>query len=259
MRAVIPQAWLEFTEPLEGGLNFPYADKLGLVTTGYGDLIDPLSRAMGLPWMIGDRRATGAEIAAAWWKVKNDPLSAAEGWRHAIKLTDIRLRPEAVHALVFGKLRENDAALREQFPSFEAWPACAQMALHSWAWACGPRAHYPKMFAALREQDFDLAAVEIYIPEDGPDHVRGTADDNRGLIPRNVANAILLRNASRVQAFKLDPDLLDWKRDLGVAEITTAPEVDNPASEPTIYCGPVAHVDPSEYLQNRDDDPDDAA
>ncbi|HZM26941.1 MAG TPA: hypothetical protein VFB89_06270 [Gemmatimonadales bacterium] len=256
MRQVVKEAWLEFTEPLEGGLNYLYADKLNLITTGYGNLVDPLSMAMALPWMIDGRAARPDEIATAWWTIKNDPNSAWRGHTYAKTLSALRLLPEAVHDLVYGKLRSNDAELGEAFAEFEEWPAMAQMAMHSWAWACGAHSPFPELFKALRKQDFAAAAVHIHINEDGADRIHGTADDNRGLIPRNVANKILMRNAAKVLAFKLDPDMLEWKRDLGPPDITTAPELENPASEPTICVGPIAHVDPSDYLRNRDDEDD---
>lgn len=239
VRQVVQDRWLELNGPIEGGLPYLYADKLGLVTTGYGDLVDPVSMALGLPWMVDGRRARSDEIAVAWWTVKNDPMAAVRGHLYAKDLpgNQIRLLPAAVDDLVFAKLRANDEVLQGMLPDFAEWPACAQMALHSWAWACGPHAHFPRLIAACRARDFDQCAVEIHLDEKG----------NPGLAPRNVADVFLMRNAARVQAFKLDPDLIEWTRDLGVAEITTAPEMENPASCPTLYCAPV------------DVEPDDAA
>lgn len=72
---------------------------------------------------------------------------------------------------------------------------------------------YPHMFAALRERDYALAAVEIFMKEMTPEGIRNT-----GLIPRNVANRILMKNAARVDAFKLDPDMIEWRVDLTVSE-----------------------------------------
>lgn len=226
MRAVVRDRWVEFTEPMEGGTNYPYADILQLITTGYGNMIDPVSMAMTLPWMIDGRPARADEIAAAWWRVKNDPLCARKGHLYAKTLTNIRLSPEAVQQLVFRKLESNDAVLAARFSNMPDWPACAQMAVHSLAWACGASFHFPKLAAALLAEDYEAAAVHCQINEwNGTKH-------NVGLIPRNVANRILFYNAARVQGFHLDPDTLDWTHLIAVTNAPTQPELP-PAEDPT--------------------------
>ncbi len=74
--------------------------------------------------------------------------------------------------------------------------------------------------------------MEIHLNEYTPEGLH-----NAGLALRNVANALLMRNAHRVQAFHLDPELLDWTHDLSVADVPTVPAVDNPASS-----DPIIHV-----------------
>lgn len=230
--------------PLEGCLDYPYADVLNLITTGMGNLIDPVSSAMGLPWQVDGREARGDEIAAQWWRVKNDPFCARKGHLYARGLTTIRLTQEGIKTVVFRKLDANEAVLLSRFPDMAGWPACAQMATHSLAWACGPSFHFPKLASALLARDFDAAAVACTINEwNGSVH-------NVGVIPRNVANRILYRNAQRVEAYHLDPDLLDWTHDLSVSDAPTLPTLDDPPSEPTV------HVDPGSYFE---DPPDDAA
>lgn len=257
MRAVVRSCYRGYTEPLEGGLDYLYADKYNWITTGYGNLVDPVSAAMGLPFVHLDGRvARGDEIAAAWHRVKNDPKAAQQGHRYAKTLTTIRLTPDGLERVFYGKLDSNDHALVHLLPDFEDLPACAQLAMHSWAWACGAGAKFPRLLEAVRERDFARASVEIHIDESGPDHILGTADDNFGLHPRNIANRILMKNAAHVQGFKLDPDFLDWKHEIAVSELPTTPELANPPSSGETVCvdpGPTLHVDPSEYLRNRDD------
>ncbi len=248
MRESVRASWIEMNTPLEGCLNYAYADVLGLITTGMGNLIDPVSTAMGLPWQLDGRAARGDEIAAQWWRVKNDPLSASRGHLYAKNLTTMRLTPQGVEMVVFRKLDANDAVLESRFPDMADWPACAQMATHSLSWACGPSFHFPKLASALLARDFDAAAIACTINEwNGSVH-------NTGVIPRNVANRLLYRNAQRVDSFRLDPSLLAWADDLSVADAPTIPALDDPDSEPntTASC-PTVYPSPLPYLG---EDPD---
>lgn len=246
MRGVVRERWLEFTEKLEGGIPYLYADIIGLVTCAYGNLVDPMSHALGLPWRHpGGVPASTSEIASAWQAVKNDRDAARYGHRYAASLTRIRLTREGMADLALGKLAANDAILARRLDGWDEMPACAQMAMHSLAWACGPAANFPKLFSALDAGDYDAAAVHIHINE-----WSGTVH-NRGLIPRNRAQKILMRNAARVVAYRLDPDLLEWEEELAVGEAVTVPALTDPPSEPTV------HVDPSVYLGNGE--PDDNA
>jgi len=288
VRQAVRDVWLELTGPLEGaGLTYPYADVLGLVTIAYGNLIDPVSIAMGLPFVHHDGRpARGDEIASDWWKVKNDPFCRTRGHRYAKTLTEIRLTKEGVERLVYGQLEANDRRLESRFPAMQDWPAMAILAVHSLSWACGPHFNFPDLVEALRDRDFAVAAGHIHINEWS--HMSdGTRVHNKGLIPRNVMNKILMRNAARVDAFRLDPDLIDWKHDLTVSDVDTAPELpaavdatpipvvisdsripprpSTAADQPTVGPRPILRADPSAYLRpdewlaNDPSDDDDAA
>jgi hypothetical protein len=47
-----------------------YADVLGLITTGQGNLIDPKPAALALPWRNRDGAlASSAEISAEWDRI----------------------------------------------------------------------------------------------------------------------------------------------------------------------------------------------
>jgi hypothetical protein len=47
------------TAPLEGVCTWPYLDSRGLVTTGIGDLVDPIELALPLPWHRADGSPAG--------------------------------------------------------------------------------------------------------------------------------------------------------------------------------------------------------
>ncbi len=234
MSDVVRAAWLDFTDPLEGGPSAPviYQDIRGKVTGPYGVLCDTPSEVAALPMDHPDGRpATAAEKVAAFHAVKNDPFAAQQGWRRAAKLSALRFSLANMHAMALAKWDVHDRILRARLPDWDTYPACARMALHSLAWACGANAHFPRMFQDVANRDFDGAAVEIRINEWTPEGLH-----NAGIIPRNRANEILMRNAQRVDSFKLDPNLLDWHDVIGVSDAETLTEVDNPDSYDHIPC-----------------------
>lgn len=207
MHSSVRAAWKAFNEPLEGAaIPYPYLDVKRLVTVGTGNLIDPIGSALYLPWTIDGRPATRAEIAADWKTLK----ALGDHTRHhkfAAALTRIRLSPQALDDLLFQKLDENYAYLKaNHFPEIDTYPADAQMAILSLAWACGsnwPRkgkGGFPKTKAAVLKRDWAFAATEGKI----------NADGNPGVIPRNHANERCFLNAVTVDGRGLDQSKLHW-------------------------------------------------
>lgn len=258
MRAVVRGQWLNFTEPLEGGPSAPviYQDIRGKVTGPYGILCDTPSEVAAMPLDHPDGRpATYAEKVAAYHAVKSDPDAARLGWRYAAKLSKLRFSLASMHAMAFAKLDTHDRILAARLPNrWDDLNACVQMAIHSLAWACGANAHFPRLFQAVADGDFELAAVEIHINEWTPEGLH-----NKGLIPRNVANKLLMRNAARVRDYHLDPDTLEWGHLIGVSDAETLPDLSqadpSPLPEDVTGSGGTVHV--LEYPV--DVDPDDAA
>jgi len=255
MRTAGVNVFTRYTGDLEGIVPYCYLDILGLVTVAIGNLVDPMSAALSLPMVHADGSpADRAEIAAEWQTLKamwcGTKVGAAKcPWRGvktclahlghlaAKRVAKLYLTPEGVAGVVGAKLAQNNAALVKRCPDFEDWPVDAQLGLHSWAWAVGSAAVFPRFIAALNDRDFDEAVKHCHINEDGPDRIPGTADDNWGLKPRNVANKIMFANAAKVQNFKLDPDELLY-------DVTHAPHV-GPTNVP-----PVDHVAPRQSWVN---------
>lgn len=205
MRPSVRQAFVAFTAPIEGVLSFMYLDVRGLVTTAIGNLIDPVTYALTLPWRRSNNEpATQDEIREEWAAVKARQDLKLHGGRAFEGLTNLRLDAQGIDEVVFSKLDMNDGILRGRFTKLETWPADAQLALHSMAWACGPWFNWPLLQRALERQDFQIAALECTIDE----------HHNPGVHPRNVANRVLFRNAARVKERGLDPDVLYWPKDL---------------------------------------------
>jgi len=247
MKSSVEAAFRAFSSRFEGAVNFMYLDVKGLVTTGIGNLIDPGGVAMALPWLKPDGTpASRGEIASEWANVKSrDDLKLRGGMIYKT-ITKLRLSDEGVTNLLLGVLHLNNAALVKRFPDFEDWPADAQLATHSMAWACGTGFRFPKLAAALLAADFRVAATECHMNTAG----------NPGLIPRNAANEVLYRNAAVTRDLHLDPDHLCWPTDMDLAVLKDAEAPDRIAEPEDIL---VLHQMPNmleAYMCMRDEDGD---
>lgn len=200
-----------------------YLDTLGLVTTGRGNLIDPVTPALALPWQMAlpggalGVLATHDQVVGEWMRIKALQSMKMRGGGAFAAVTTLRLSPEAVNNLTWGKLLENEEMLRRSFPNLENWCADAQLALFSMAWAMG--AGFAHLFPTFTSQvngghyllcagppgdaRIDLAARGSSWMRDG-DPGQTTPNKNPGLRPRNLANKVLWTNAQYSQ----DPEVL---------------------------------------------------
>ncbi len=181
-------AWRPFSEPLEGRVPYMYLDIKGLVTTAVGVLIDPEPMAHALPWRDATgARATSHQVRTAWGLVKNhaDP---ERHHREAGRLTTLRLTEADLDAIVDERLARTAAGLTKRFPEFPTWPADAQLATLSMAWAMGSAfwGKFPRWSAAADRREWRLCAGHGVI-RDGLNTPDPT-DDNAGVVPRNKLN-----------------------------------------------------------------------
>lgn len=177
MRPAVQAAFAPYSIKHEGYTPFMYCDALNLVTTGIGNLIDASARnstdtsvsamapALRLPWVHEStgEPATQQEVVEAWQRVKLAGMAKRGGFAYQ-SLTDLILTDAAIMDLVNERLRLNDAIIASRYPSYEQWPADAQFAIMSMAWAMGPAFHFPQFHAALTQEppDFEEAAVQSF-------------------------------------------------------------------------------------------------
>jgi GH24 family phage-related lysozyme (muramidase) len=212
MHPSVLQAFEPFSTKFEGFLPYMYLDIKGLVTTGMGNLIDPIGEALRLPWKRPDGSlASQDEIRAAWNAVKARTDLAPKFGQAFAGVTTLRLDKEGIEQLIARRLKENEDYLRTKFPGYGTWPADAQLGLHSMAWAMGPGFKFPAFEAAVNREppDFHAAAAASHMNDAG----------NPGLTSRNKANFELFTNAARVLEQGGDPSTLYWPGDvLGAAK-----------------------------------------
>lgn len=166
MRDSVRDKFLQFTIPLEGSTNWMYLDEEGLVSTGYGFLIDPIYEAHTLTW----RNSAGAivdstAVDAEWEHVKSRQDIRDLGGGAFRGITALRATLESLTYLLNDKLNVLDASFAARWPAYPSWPASAQMALLSLGWACGANFYHtwPRLSAALDAQDWRTAATECHI------------------------------------------------------------------------------------------------
>lgn len=205
LRPAVVEAFPGFSVRFEGRVLSMYLDILGLVTIGVGNLIDTVGQAVALPFIHEKtgQRATPAEIAEAWRTLKARKDLAKLHYKYAAALNDLRLTEAAVDDLVRSKLESNAAYITSKhYPRFPEFPADAQLAIMSMAWAVGPG--FPVKFGNFSQQvgkqDWLGAKACCKIREAG----------NPGVVPRNRANELCLDNAHTVAANGLDPSELNW-------------------------------------------------
>lgn len=183
MQAMVRDNWRKFNESLEGLVAWMYLDIKGLVTTGMGNLIDPIAAASSLPWRHADGTlASAADIATEWNNIKDNVALAHQGAEAARAVATLHLDDPDIDALILGKLDRDETILKSYaaFSDFDNWPADAQLGLLSMAWAMGPGfgPGFPHFSQACVGADFATAAVDCQMNTTG----------NPGLVRRNAAN-----------------------------------------------------------------------
>jgi GH24 family phage-related lysozyme (muramidase) len=232
--------FITFTTQFEGRVKWMYLDIKGLVSTGIGNLIDPVSLALPLPWVHNSDGASASqtEITNEWNKVKGDQSLAQKGYKAAAPpYTSLHLTDDQINQLVMSKLSQFEATLKKttEFANLDSWPADAQLGLFSMAWAMGPGfgPGWPSFRAACAAQDWAGAAKN--------GHMNDT--HNPGLRPRNQANVLLFTNAQAVKDQVLDYSVLHWPN--AVSAGTTPPPTTAPPSTPPPATAPPSTPPPA--------------
>lgn len=192
MRPVVAEAFPEFTARFEGRIPYMYLDVKGLVTVGLGCLIDPESLARSLPFVSKStgKRVPVEVIGVEWHNVKANTLLARQGHTMAARVTTLRLGEDAIDDLARVRLHATEEFLKRTLKDFDEWPASAQLATLSMAWAMGAGfTHtFPSWTKAALRHDWATCAKQCLMRTAG----------NPGLVPRNRANVKLFEGASRV-------------------------------------------------------------
>ena len=199
MKQAILSIFGEWSTQFEGRIPHMYLDVKGLVTIGIGNLIDPYSLAISLPFrrFSDGARASVGEIRGEWTRMKGAIHLAKQGHTAARKIATLYLTPGDIDELVIGKVQQFENYLRRGFPRWDSFPANAQLGIMSMAWAMGPGFYlkFPSFTKACNAQDWVLASKNCLM----------RTTNNPGLVPRNKANVKLFEAAAITQS----PEILD--------------------------------------------------
>jgi GH24 family phage-related lysozyme (muramidase) len=186
MHQSVLDGFYDFNIRFEGYVEHMYLDVKGLVTIGVGNLIDPVSQAELLPFRHkgNGQRATMAEVREEWHAIKAASRLAVQGARAAKGITRLYLTQSDIISLCRARLIANEYLLKKTFITWESFPAPAQTAILSMAWAMGGgfTKKWPLFKAACCAGDWEKAANECAIKSVG----------NPGIVPRNIRNRQLL-------------------------------------------------------------------
>jgi hypothetical protein len=177
MHAAAQAAWQTFITKDEGNIPYMYLDTKMLITVGIGNLIDPVSQALTLPFQFKANNAAGApvgraatrqEIEKEWLSLKNHAsktMLARNGHTSCARLTSLELTAATRQRLFDRVTAEHETQLVTYFPDFAKWPADAQLGLMAMAWGLGKYfpGKWPKFTAACKKEDFDTASAESRI------------------------------------------------------------------------------------------------
>ncbi len=187
-----------------------YLDVKGWVTTGVGNLIDPVGIALNLPFLHKKTRskATQQETKQEWDKVKGMQNLKKGGGGNFGQYTTLVLDDDAITNLIAQRLANNERVLKSKnaFKNFDTWPADAQLALLSMSWAAGPNKfdNWKRFNAACINMDFDTAATESHMKEERqPKEFKN----------RNKLTNFLFKNAAAVIASE-SAGFTQYKRDV---------------------------------------------
>lgn len=215
IRPAVRAIWLRFTEPLEGAISHFYRCTSEEVTIALGVMFKTPESALWLPLLRADGTpATSEEIVTEWQLIKITPGLGQAGYRAAAPLCKLHLTPQGIELATWRRLDEMAAKLAERFPDWPSYPADAQLAILSLAWACGTSFDYPKCAAAIRARDWTTAAAEcrIRVPD---------------LQVRSAEQKLHFLWAARVEREGLDPAELH-PGDPEARDPTPAPEPEGP-------------------------------
>lgn len=192
-------------------LPYMYTDSKGYVTTGTGNLIDPVGTALALPWTNPDGSPTSqADIEAAFNAVKGAyPGVQSTGSQ---SLTSIRLSPQALDDLMLKTISANQTILLERYSNFATIPADAQLGIHSisWAWGSGFDSVWGDNGVAFKNaianRDFTSAGQIMSAASQHEESI------NPGIVPRDQGNLVMFANAAKN---KLEPSKLYYPGTVG--------------------------------------------
>ena len=146
-------------EWFEGSIPWMYLDTRGNVTVGVGLMVPDAAAAQKLPFMIGSRAATEAEIAAEFARVHRSPMGRPALFYH--RDNGLVLEKAEIDSLLRTVLVGFEGEVRARLPGYDSFPDGVKLALLEMAYNLGPVGllrGYPRLITAVEAGNWAQAA-----------------------------------------------------------------------------------------------------
>jgi GH24 family phage-related lysozyme (muramidase) len=146
-------------EEFEGSIPWMYRDTVGKVTVAVGLMLPDAAAAERLPFQLGERAATAAEIAAEFARV--DALPMGRPALYYRREGGLELTKEAMDGLLRTVVEGIDRELGEKIAGFAGMPDGAKMALLDMAYNLGVEGlvkGYPRLMRCVEAGNWSAAA-----------------------------------------------------------------------------------------------------
>ncbi len=174
-------------EAFEGVIPWMYLDTVGKVTVGVGLMLPNVEAALRLPFSVGGRAATEAEIAAEFARVDALPMGRAALFYRG------KAGPELVRAEIDELLRKVllgfEGELRAAVASYDGLPDAVKLALLDMIYNLGPAGllkGYPRLMKSVAAGKWAEAAGECL--RHGPGAARN--EWTREMFLQNVVGSV---------------------------------------------------------------------
>ena len=144
----------------EGAVPWMYLDTVGKVTVGVGQMLATESAASTLPFRVGEREATLAEIASEFARVS--AMVRGKAAKFYRSKSGLMLSDAAIDQRLQGMLYGFEGYLRKHVAGYDALPDAAKLGLLDMVYNLGPGrlfAEYPRLIAAIERGDWKAAAA----------------------------------------------------------------------------------------------------
>lgn len=216
--------FVDFSISCEGDMPVLYSDIKGIPTAAIGNAFESVEDMLAWPWVhVGGSMdgapalpgavraeyqavvALGAQFLAQAKELGVEAAKVFPPNSYWINRATIKLLPATINTLVLSKFDQFEAILTKNFfPAFGAWPADAQLATMSMAWALGPwfPQKWPLFHSDVLLRNWADAAAQSHIPD----------ITNPGLVRRNAANLLMFQNAAAASEQGLAAQILFYPK-----------------------------------------------
>lgn len=201
MRIVVREQFIPFATRFESLIPWMYLNKDGQVVVGLGCLIEPIDRALALPWTTREGEAVSDQnlIGSDWIRIKRNRMLAHAGHARAASYTNLLLTQAGLEKVVLDRLDAIESfVIRPTFRTWDDWPADAQLATLSMGWIDPNLPEvFPKWRKAARNHNWRICAQQCSF----------ATERRADLVPRNHAHRRLFEAAAALTSSD-DPTIL---------------------------------------------------